>query len=48
MCIKARILGEMPHDKYIDYPNVDDGVRGMKFVYAVIKSGKSTDKWTEL
>ena len=48
MCIKARVLGEMPHDKYIDYPNVDDGVRGMKFVYAVIKSGKSTDKWTEL
>ena len=48
MCIKSRILGEMPHDKYIDYPNVDDGVRGMKFVYAVIKSGKSTDKWTEL
>ena len=48
MCIRARVLGEMPNDKYIDYPTVDDGVRGMKFVYAVIASGQSTDKWTEL
>lgn len=48
MCIRARVLGEMPDDKYMDYPTVDDGVRGMKFVYAVIASGKSTEKWTEL
>jgi len=48
MCIRARIQGEMPDDKYMDYPTVDDGVRGMKFVYAVIKSGKSSEKWTEM
>ena len=48
MCIRARIQGEMPDDKYMDYPTVDDGVRGMKFVYAVIKSGRSSEKWTEL
>ena len=48
MCIRARIQGIMPDDKYMDYPTVDDGVRGMKFVYAVIKSGKSSEKWTEL
>lgn len=48
MCIRARLLGEMPDDKYMDYPTVDDGVRGMKFVYAVIKSGENSEKWTEL
>lgn len=48
MCIGARIQGQMPDEKYIDYPTVDDGVRGMKFVYAVIESGKSSEKWTAL
>ena len=48
MCINARIQSIMPDDKYIDFPTVDDGVRGMKFVYAVIASGKSNEKWTEL
>ncbi len=48
MCIRSRVLGEMPDDKYMDYPTVDDGVRGMKFVYAVVASGKSNEKWTEL
>lgn len=48
MCIRARLQDEMPDDKYMDYPTVDDGVRGMKFVYAVIASGNSSEKWTEL
>ena len=48
MCIQARIEGQMPKDKYMDFPTVDDGVRGMKFVYAVIASGNSNEKWTEL
>ena len=48
MCIQARIEGQMPEDKYMDFPTVDDGVRGMKFVYAVIASGNSNEKWTEL
>ena len=32
--------------QYIDYPSIDDGVRGMQFIEAVIKSGKSNEKWT--
>lgn len=48
MCIKARIKDELPDNKFMDYPTVDDGVRGMKFVYAAIESGKSDTKWTEL
>ncbi len=48
MCIRAKVQGQLPDDKYMDYPTVDDGVRGMKFVYAVIASGNSNEKWTEL
>ncbi len=28
-----------------DYPNVNDGIRGMAFLEAVVKSSKSKDKW---
>lgn len=47
-CIQARIANDMPAPEYMDYPTVDDGVRGMKFVYAVISSGRSSEKWTTL
>jgi predicted dehydrogenase len=30
---------------FIDYPGIEDGVRGMQFIEAVIKSGKSEEKW---
>jgi predicted dehydrogenase len=31
-----------------DFPDVDDGVRGMAFVSAMIASGKSEQKWTTI
>lgn len=31
-----------------DFPNVQDGVRGMEFLEAVIKSSKSDKKWTKV
>jgi hypothetical protein len=31
-----------------DFPDVEDGVRGMVFVDTVIKSAKSNQKWTKL
>ena len=30
-----------------DFPNVDDGIRGMAFVSTMVKSNKSDKKWTE-
>lgn len=45
-CIRAFKNGETPDPIYTDYPSVDDGVRGMKFIYKVIESGKNNDqKW---
>lgn len=34
-------------EKY-DFPDVEDGVRGMNFVKTVVKSAQSTKKWTTL
>jgi predicted dehydrogenase len=44
--IVAEINKETPKPEHLDYPGIQEGVRGMKFIEAVIKSGQSTDKWT--
>lgn len=31
----------------IEFPSVDDGIRGMAFIDNVVKSSESNDKWTE-
>lgn len=38
--------GEKPDDISLDFPGIDEGVRGMEFIYKVIESGKSNQKWT--
>jgi predicted dehydrogenase len=35
-------------DKIYDFPTIADGVRGMRFVEAVIESGKNNSKWIKL
>jgi len=47
-CIQARISGQTIDPIYEDYPTVDDGVRGMEFLYKVIESGQSEQKWIKL
>ena len=37
---------EFNEELILDFPNVDDGVRGMKFIDAVIRNSKGNDKWT--
>ena len=37
--------GNEPTEEMIDFPTVDDGVRGMAFIENVIASGKSDQKW---
>lgn len=45
MCVKARLEGREPDPIYTDFPTVQDGVRGMKFIEKVIASGHSKSKW---
>jgi len=47
-CVRGRIEGKKVDPIYEDFPSVSDGVRGMNFIYKVIASGKSDQKWTEM
>lgn len=47
-CIQAEIDGETVDSIYTDFPNIEDGVRGMKFIHKVIESGNSDVKWVKL
>ncbi len=46
--LRAGIDGDEPDPLILDFPNVDDGVRGMQFIETVIKSAKSDQKWTAM
>lgn len=47
-CIRARWANVLPDAVHTDFPTVDDGLRGMRFVEAVVRSGKSEQKWIAL
>lgn len=44
-CIDGFINNAKVDEVYKDFPGIDDGVRGMEFVYKVIESGQSNQKW---
>lgn len=44
-CIQAKISGIEVDSVYKDFPDITDGVRGMEFIYKVIESGRSEQKW---
>jgi predicted dehydrogenase len=45
LCVRAKMSGEQPKPEWLDFPGVEDGVRGMLFIEKVIESGKSEQKW---
>ena len=47
LTLRAKIDGEQPKEEWLDFPGVNEGVRGMAFVDNVIESGKSDVKWRE-
>jgi predicted dehydrogenase len=47
LCVKAQLAGQTPKAEWLDFPGIEDGVRGMAFIENVIKSGKSTEKWVD-
>ena len=47
LTVKAKLGGIEPTPEMLDFPGVEDGVRGMNFIEKVIASGKSTQKWTD-
>lgn len=45
--VRKRINGETPTEIELDFPTIEDGIRGMQFVETVIASGKSNSKWVK-
>jgi len=48
LTIQSRLTGKEPDPKYLDFPGVSDGVEGLAFIDAVIRSDKSDKKWTRV
>ncbi len=46
--IRKRMSGEEPSEVDLDFPSVDDGVRGMLFIDAVVSSSQSDQKWYKM
>ncbi len=45
--LSARIDGSTPTKEELDFPGVEDGIRGMAFIDNVVASAQSDIKWTE-
>lgn len=46
--LRARLDRTKPDELALDFPDVDDGVRGMLFIETVVASSKSGRKWTKM
>ena len=48
LCVQTQMNGKKPEPEWLDFPGIEDGVRGMAFIETVIASGKSKEKWIDL
>lgn len=46
LTLQARLQGAEPTKEQLDFPGVEDGVRGMAFIETVVESNRSEQKWT--
>ena len=46
-CVEAKKAGSFTEDM-IDYPTIDEGVQGLKYVEACLKSNENGNVWVEL
>lgn len=45
--LQSLLCGETPQPEDLDFPSVDEGVRGMQFIETVVKAGSSEEKWVQ-
>jgi predicted dehydrogenase len=46
--VKAKMENKTPQKEWLDFPTIDDGVRGMQFIETIVKAGYSDDqKWVD-
>ncbi len=47
LTLLSKLEGKEPTKEMLDFPGVEDGIRGMAFIENVVASGSSNEKWTE-
>lgn len=47
LTLMAKMSGQEATKEMLDFPGVEDGIRGMAFIDAVVKSNGSKEKWTD-
>jgi predicted dehydrogenase len=47
LTVNAKLNNEEPTAEMLDFPNVNDGIRGMAFIENVVASHASTEKWLD-
>lgn len=45
VALQARLAGEEPNPIDLDFPSVEEGVRGMQFIEAIVSTKNSNQKW---
>lgn len=46
--VLKRMNNEEPNEFDLDFPTIEDGIRGMKFIETVVASGKKNAQWTKM
>src|SRR4030095_13048731 len=46
LTLSSKLSGVEPTKEMLDFPTVEDGIRGMAFIDNVVESSKSEKKWT--
>ncbi|MEO6630300.1 MAG: gfo/Idh/MocA family oxidoreductase, partial [Mucilaginibacter sp.] len=47
LSLAAKINNEEAKPEWLDFPGIEDGIRGMAFIENVVASNNSDEKWTD-
>ncbi|WP_454803323.1 Gfo/Idh/MocA family protein [Mucilaginibacter phyllosphaerae] len=47
LTLSAKIAGAEPKAEWLDFPSIEEGIRGMAFINNVVASNESAEKWTK-
>lgn len=47
LTLSAKINNEEPKPEWLDFPGIEEGIRGMAFIENVVASNQSNKKWTD-
>mgnify|MGYP006299999479 CR=1 FL=1 len=45
--LMAKREGSEPNDQDMDFPNVEEGLRGVRFVHRCLESSKNDNEWVK-